>query len=210
MKILRGLLEQIKFRLAKLLACPGIFLWIMASRVTRVSEYGPYEKVELDRNLPLTGVASKLQLLEWLPETDRIWAVSASPHYVQHLMSIRLGEGQQDGALAIVDEKLDCKSLAFWAARVLDKNLYPAVFTFRWMDSEGKMDGHTMCVCRQKDGRVFKIDNWGVSASYSDIREICQEITEVQQAREPIGWALMDRNMNILRCGKEYPSGSVY
>lgn len=210
MKILVGLFEQIKFILAKLLVCPGIFLWIMASRVSRASEHSSYEGVELDRNLPLTGVASKLQLLQWVPEADKIWVPCVSPHYIQYLMNLKSDAHDTEDTLNITEELFDCKTLAFWAAMVIDKNLYPVVLTFRWMDPGGNMDGHTMCICRQKDGKIFRIDNWGISATYKDVREICQEIVEIEEAREPVGWALMDRNMNILRCGKEYPSGSVY
>ena len=196
--------------LAKLLVCPGIFLWIMASRISRSSEYGPYDSVELDKDLPLTGVASKLQLLQWVPETDKIWVPRASPHYIQHLMNLKADAHDTENAMKIAEERFDCKTLAFWAAMVIDRNLYPVVFTFRWMDRDGNMDGHSMCICRQKDGKIFRIDNWGISATYKNVREICQEITEIEETREPVGWALMDKNMNILRCGKEYPSGSVY
>tara|TARA_Y100001963_G_C6642340_1_gene381608 strand:+ start:82 stop:270 length:189 start_codon:yes stop_codon:yes gene_type:complete len=59
------------------------------------------------------------------------------------------------------------------------------------------------------DGRMFHIGNWGTSRPFVDLRQLTLDILKRTAAREAIGWAMLDKNLKILKIGKEIPSGSV-
>tara|TARA_A100001515_G_scaffold32192_1_gene25091 strand:- start:3560 stop:4210 length:651 start_codon:yes stop_codon:yes gene_type:complete len=215
MKLFIAAWQQIKKRIAKLFYKPAIYYWVTWSKLYRILWHSKYSNVVVEENQTLTKVQDALDMLEWKPDRWReLFDVCGTPNYVQHIINesreniykfgprIKVKSGQ-------LDLPLDCDEFSVWAANAIDKNYHPRIFLFSWLTGDGKIIGHAMCLCRMSDGRIFHIGNWGTSDPFSDLREMSLDILYRAKAREAIGWAILDKNLKILKTGKEIPSGSV-
>jgi len=189
--------------------------WVLWSGVYRSIYHGKYRGVVLDKDLPLTAVQAALEMLEWKPDRlKELFDVCGTPNYVQHIVNISRDNVYRQGPRIKIrsgqpDLPLDCDDFSVWAANVIERDFYPRLFIFSWMSERGELVSHVMCLCRQEDGRLFHIGNWGTSAPVQDLRELCLSIMKKTRAREAIGWAILDKNLKLLKVGKELPSGSI-
>ena len=189
--------------------------WVLWSRVYRLVYHTKYRGVVLDKDLPLTNVQGAMEMLEWKPDGLReLFDVCGTPNYVQHIVNISRDNVYRQGPRIRIrsgqpDLPLDCDEFAVWAANVIERDFYPRLFIFSWMSERGELVSHVMCLCRQEDGRLFHIGNWGTSAPVQDLRELCLSIMKKTRATEAIGWAILDKNLKLLKVGKELPSGSI-
>jgi len=215
MKLFTALWHQTKKRFAKLLYRFAIYHWVAWSKIYRVVWLSKYKGVEVDQNLPLTEVQGVLGMLEWKPDDLReLFDMCGTPNYVQHIINISRENLYKQGPRIRVrniqpDLPLDCNEFAIWAAHAIDKNFYPRLFIFSWLSKHGEIVSHVTCLCRQQDGRIFHIGNWGTSGPAKDLREVSIDIIDRTRAREAIGWAILDKNLKVLKIGKELPSGSI-
>ena len=215
MKFFIAAWQQIKKRLAKVFYKPIFYHWLAWNKLSHLAHYSKYKNVELQGDQPLTKVQSVLEMLEWKVDAWRdLFDIHGTPNYVQHIINesrdniykhgprIKIKSGQ-------VDLPLGPDEFSIWACNVLDKNYYPRLFVFTWMDGDGELVSRVICLCRMSDGRMLHIGNWGTSRPFVDLRQLTLDILKRTAAREAIGWAILDKNLKILKIGKEIPSGSV-
>jgi len=212
---MRAICTRIKIVGAKLVYGFALRHWVLWSRIYRLIYHSKYRGVVLDKDLPLTRVKHTLNMLEWKPDGLReLFDVCGTPNYVQHIVNVSRDEVYRQGPRIKIrsgqpDLPLDCDEFAVWAANVLERNFYPRLFIFSWITQSGELVSHVMCLCRQEDGRLFHIGNWGISAPFQDLRAMCLDIMSKTRASESIGWAILDKDLRLLKWGKELPSGSV-
>lgn len=182
------------------------FLWWRAwSQGYRKLYHDMYDNVVVQKGLTLTDVESSMGVLHWTPDgLKELWDACGSPKRVQYMLNqIASGKPQPLGAL-------DCDDFSIWAAHAIDRNFYPRILCFAWVEKETcNIKGHTVCLLRQEDGRMFHVGNWGTSKPFQNLREVCLDMMERRNAEESIGWCLLDKNLSILKCGVELPSGSI-
>lgn len=184
----------------------GFLWWGAWSRVYRRLYHSEYNSVTLPENLSLTQVQDNLSKLNWQPDgLKELWDACGSPQRVQHILN-KLSEGRPQPL-----GPMDCDDFSIWAAHVIDKNFYPRIFCFAWIDDKDcSLKAHAMCLLRQPDGRVFHLSNWGTSKAYPNLREICLDILQKTNSSESIGWCVLQKDLSILNVGLELPSGSMY
>ena len=158
--------------------------------------------MELSQNLNLVQAQEKMKTISWTKDgIKEIWDSCSSPHWVQHVINeIATRQIQPKGSL-------DCDDFSIWASNTISKNFFPHIFTFTWLDHRGKLYGHAMCLTRNKDGNLVHIGNWGISRPYRNLREACIDILKMYHSDKPIGWALLDKNLNITKWGRNLPEG---
>ena len=201
---MKNLIQTLKIRLAKRFHKVGLIYWAYWSRLYRFLFHWKYEKIPLAENLSVVQVDQKLSRLIWIPDGPReLWDACGSPHRIQHVLNaIDAGNPQPN-------EPLDCDDFSIWACNAIDRKYYPRIFSFAWVTQDGEIKGHAMCLCRQKNGKLFHLGNWGLKGPYKNLREACQDILKLRDAREGVCWALYDRNLNLLISGPELPSGKI-
>lgn len=196
---------RIKINLSKRFLVFGFLWWKNWSHIYRKLYHTPYDGVFLDKGLSLTEIQSSMATLNWSPDSAKeLWDACGSPKRVQYVLNeISLGKNQPLGAL-------DCDDFSIWAAHTIDRNFYPRIFCFAWVEKDTcRIKAHTVCLLHQKDGRIFHVGNWGTSKPFRNLREVCQDIMNKKQTEESIGWCLLDKNLSILKQGIEMPSGSI-
>jgi len=196
--------NKIKLALAKFFYPVSVWYWPKWSRIYRWLWQGTYKEVKLDSNLSYVQANEKVNRLKW--QKDGAWALGdacGSPHWVQYCLNkVTAKIPQPEGYL-------DCDDFSAWCANVVDPKYDPRIFTFSWMDKDGKLKGHAMCLVRQKDGRVCHIGNWHLYGPYSSLREACSVILTKTGSFEPIGWALYTKDLKKIQCGRGMPSKAV-
>ena len=193
-----------KIKLIKAFHKIGYLWWSYWSRAYRVLYHTKYNKVELAKNLPLTEVEESLKKLRWSPDTwKELWDACGSPNRVQNELN-ELAAGKRWPYL-----QMDCDDFSVWAANVIDKNFYARIYTFSWLSKDDEIQGHAMCLCRNSDGRIFHMGNWGTSAPYSNLKEVCESILAARQAKEALCWGLFDKDLNLLDSGPGLPDEKI-
>ena len=196
--------NKIKLALAKFFYPVAIWYWPKWSKIYRWLWQGTYKEVKLDSNLSYVQANEKVNRLKW--QKDGAWALGdacGSPNWVQYCLNrVTAKMSQPEGYL-------DCDDFSVWCANVVDPKYDPRIFTFSWMDKDGKLKGHAMCLVRQKDGRVCHIGNWHLYGPYSSLREACSVILTKTGSFEPIGWALYTKDLKKIQCGRGMPSKAV-
>ena len=193
-----------KVKIIKTLYKIGYIWWSYWSKVYRVLYHSKYNKVILPENLPLTRVEADLERLSWSPDTwKELWDACGSPKRVQNELN-ELKNGKM-----WPHEQMDCDDFAIWAANTIDKNFYPRIYTFSWLSKEGQVQGHAMCLCRNSDGRIFHMGNWGTSSPHSNLKEVCESILAERKAKEALCWGLFDKDLNLLECGSGIPDEKI-
>jgi hypothetical protein len=194
-----------KIKLSKKFLVFGFLWWKSWSYGYRKLYHEMYKNLQIDKGLTLTGIQSRIDTLHWTPDGFKeLWDACGSPKRVQYILDqIALGKPQPMGAL-------DCDDFSIWAAHAIDRNFYPRILCFAWVEKETcSIKGHTVCLLRQEDGRVFHIGNWGTSTPFKNLREVCLNMMNKKHAEESIGWCLLDKNLSMLKWGVELPSGSI-
>ena len=195
---------KIKIWLAKFFYPVAIWYWPKWSKIYRWLWQREYKDVKLDENLSPIQANEKVRKLTW--RADGAWALGdacGSPHWVQYALNkVVAGLPQPEGYL-------DCDDFSSWCVNVVDRKHDPRIFTFSWVSKDGKLAGHAMCLVRQKDGRVYHIGNWGLYGPYLNLREACSVILTKKGSNEPIGWALFNKDLKKLPCGRGLPSKTV-
>ncbi len=193
-----------KIKLIKAFHKAGYLWWSYWSRIYRVLYHTKYNKVELPENMPLTEVEENLKKLRWSPDTwKELWDACGSPNRVQNELN-EMSAGKEWPY-----EQMDCDDFAIWAANVIDKNFYARIYTFSWLSKDDQIQGHAMCLCRNSDGRIFHMGNWGTSAPYSNLREVCESILAGRKAKEALCWGLFDKDLNLLESGAGLPDEKI-
>lgn len=193
-----------KIRLIKKLYKIGYLWWSYWSKVYRGLYHFKYSKVAMSKNLALTEVEASLKKLRWSPDTwKELWDACGSPQRVQHELNELAGGKPWPYA------QMDCDDFAVWAANAIDKNFYARIYTFSWIAADDKVQGHAMCLCRNSDGRIFHMGNWGTSAPYNNLKEVCESILAGRKAKEALCWGLFDKDLNLLECGSGLPSEKI-
>ena len=192
----------------------GLWWWKWWSKLYRLLHHRKFYYIPLDENLSPSQVQNKLNLIKWTKDgTKELWDSCGSPHWVQNVIDeIDSGAKQPKGAL-------DCDDFTSWAVHVVSKKYDPRVFSFTWvgktLDPYGRdkkeIKGHAMCLLtakkrvRDSKARIFHIGNWGKSEPRLNLRNICRDILERTDADQAIGWALMDKDLNVLEYGTGLP-----
>lgn len=194
-------MSTVKVFLARLFYPVALVYWKYWSKLYRSLFHRKYRNIELEKNLNLVQASEKMKTISWTKDGIReLWDSCGSPQWVQHVINEKeKGNLQPKGSL-------DCDDFSSWAMAVVDKRFYPCLFTFSWLDDEKKLNGHAMCLTRNKDGNIVHIGNWGVSKPYKNLREACEDILVMYHTDIAIGWALLDKDLNILKWGKNLPN----
>lgn len=194
-----------KIKLIKRFYKLGYLWWAWWSKIYRAIYHRKYSKVELPQQcLTLSRVEAELKKLRWNPDTwKELWDACGDPRRVQQELD-ELSLGKQ-----WPHTQLDCDDFAIWACHTIDKNFYPRIYTFSWLTQDDKVQGHAMCLCRQTDGRVFHIGNWGTSAPFNNLREACKDILQRRGAKEAICWGLFDKDLKLLESGPGLPDEKI-
>jgi hypothetical protein len=184
----------------------GFLWWSSWSKVYRRIYHDKYSTVPLATNLSLTQVQHNLSRLNWLPDgLKELWDACGSPRRVQYMLN-RLNDGKPQPL-----GPMDCDDFSIWAAHVIDKNFYPRIFCFAYVDPRDcSIRAHAMCLLRQPDGRIFHLSNWGTSGAFLNLREVCLDVLEKTNSPESVGWCILQKDLSILDIGLELPSGSMY
>jgi len=196
--------DKIKLTLARFFYPVAIWYWPKWSKIYRWLWQGTYKEVKLDSNLSYVQANEKVNRLKW--QKDGAWALGdacGSPNWVQYCLNrVTAKMPQPEGYL-------DCDDFSVWCANVVDPKYDPRIFTFSWMDKDGKLKGHAMCLVRQKDGRICHIGNWHLYGPYTNLREACSVILTKKGTQEPIGWSLLTKDLKKIQCGRGLPSKTV-
>tara|TARA_R110000824_G_scaffold337764_1_gene524339 strand:- start:1550 stop:2170 length:621 start_codon:yes stop_codon:yes gene_type:complete len=203
----RGLkmFRTIKYKLARLFYPLAFIWWRLWSNIYRFLFHRKYKEVILPRNMSYIKASEEMVKLKWAPDKAmQLWDVVGSPRWVQHCINqINEGHAQPLGAM-------DCDEFSCWAANVVHAKYIPAVFCFAWYDEgKNKLHGHAMCWIKNKDGKYFHIGNWGLRGPYKNLREACSDILKYCLGCKPVGWALMDANLKVLKSGRGLPDKTV-
>ena len=195
---------KIKIWLAKFFYPVAIWYWSRWSKIYRWIWHGKYRGAKLDENLSYMQANEKVNKLKW--QADGAWALGdacGSPHFVQYALNkVLAGLSQPDGYL-------DCDDFSVWCANVIDSKYDPRIFTFAWVNKQGTLSGHAMCLVRQKDGRICHVGNWGLYGPYVNLLEACSVVLAKRNSSEPVGWSLFNKNLKKLQCGRGLPSKTV-
>ena len=197
------MLKNIKFYLAKIFYPYAFIWWKWWSKLYRLLFNRKYRKIKLDENLTYVEASKILEKLKWTPDKKmQLWDVVSSPEWVQYCLSeVENTKIQPAGPL-------DCDEYACWATNCIDPKFDPRIFCFAWQE-DGKLSGHAMCWIQSEDGRHYHIGNWGLYGPYNSIRPACEAIISHYDQCRPIGWALLDKNLNLQFSGRELPDKSV-
>jgi len=182
----------------------GYLWWSYWSKLYQALYHFRYRKVELPDNLTLTEVEDSLKKLRWSPDSwKELWDACGSPRHVQHELNA-MAAGKKWPY-----KQMDCDDFAIWAANTIDKNFYARIYTFSWLTKDGKVQGHAMCLCRNSDGKIFHMGNWGTSAPFLNLKEVCKSILSKTKSKEALCWGLFDKDLNLLECGSGLPSEKI-
>jgi hypothetical protein len=194
----------VKTFIIKLFYPVALIYWKYWSGLYQFLYHRKYKDIELSQDLNLVQAQEKMDMITWTKDTSKeLWDSCGSPHWVQHAIDeIAVGAPQPKGSL-------DCDDFSIWALNAINKNFFPRIFTFTWLDYKGKLHGHAMCLTRNKDGSLVHIGNWGVSRPYRNLREACIDILKMYHSDKPIGWALLNKNLSITRWGRDLPEGNI-
>ena len=192
--------KKLKFKIARFFY-PYVFYWWKAwSTMYRLIYHRKYNKIVLPRNLTHLEANNIMKDLKWRPDRWRqLWDVVGSPRWTQHCIN----PGDNSRAL-------DCDEFACWATNTVHPKFDPRIFCFSWYDeAKDKYSGHAMCWVRTKDGKYHHIGNWGLFGPYNNLNEACQKILGSRVSRVPIGWALLDRNLDLIISGRDLPPKKI-
>ena len=196
--------NKIKLALAKFFYPVAIWYWPKWSKIYRWLWQSNYKGVVMDSGLSYVQANEKVRKVQW--KADGPWALGdacGSPQWVQYCLNkVIAGLPQPKGYL-------DCDDFSIWCANVIDKKHDPRIFTFSWMDKQGSLRGHAMCLIRQKDGRMCHVGNWGLHGPYANLREACSVILTMSSSKEPIGWSLFTKDLKKIQCGRGLPPKTV-
>jgi len=195
--------NKIKLNIVRCFYPVAVRYWKHWSSLYRVLFERKFKKFDLEANLPLKVVESRLATLSWRADGPKqLWDACGTPNKVQFILNeIKKGLPQPDMAL-------DCDDFSVWAANVLSPMCKPRIYTFAWVDAHGQIEGHAMCLCTDVDGKIFHVGNWGTSSTYNNLKEACEHICARRNA-EPIGWALFTKELRLIKCGKGFPNTVV-
>lgn len=195
---------MIKLRLARFFYTFAIRYWSIWSRVYRFFWHRKYSKVELFKNLTPSEANEVVNTLRWTADGPwALWDACGSPHWVQHAINeVAASKEQPTGYL-------DCDDFSIWCAHAIDKRYYPVIFTFSWLSNDNKLNGHAMCLVRQKDGRMCHVGNWGIFGPYANLRQACEAILNIHGCKDAVGWAILDPSMTVLDSGRALPREGV-
>jgi len=194
----------------------GLWWWKWWSLLYRFLFHRKYKKIDLDSYLTPFEVQTKLDKLTWTKDgTRELWDSCGSPHWVQYVLGeIKKTNSQPEGAL-------DCDDFTSWAAAVIEPGYNPRIFSFTWVGRTfdtrpgnlaqiKKIQGHAMCLLVRKDtGQLLHVGNWGVSSSCNDLHSLCLDIMTRANGTQAIGWALMDKKLNVLDYGTGMPDKGI-
>lgn len=182
----------------------GYLWWSWWSKVYRLIWQLKYVSTTLQRDLPLTEVERKLALLRWSPDTwKELWDACGSPQRVQYELN------ELEAGKPWPHTQMDCDDFAIWAAWAIDRNFYSRIYTFSWLSKDNKIQGHAMCLCRNDDGKIFHMGNWGTSRPYNNLREACQDILDKRKSNGALCWGLFDKDLKLLECGSGLPDEKI-
>lgn len=181
------------------------FWWRNWSRLYRRLYHKKYKNNKISENLGLEYVLRCMSFLTWTKDsTKELWDSCGSPHWVQYVLNeiILHKRAQPRGSL-------DCDDYSVWAAHALKSDFNPKLLSVCWIDKEGKMRGHVMCLCQHPALKTwFHIGNWGMSRQFVSLNQMCKNIKKTTQAKCFVGYAVLDKNLKVLKTGKGMPPRS--
>jgi hypothetical protein len=182
---------------------PALLWWAKWSRFYRAKFQKKYAEVPLDKNLKLDKTLEALDLLTWKADSFKeLGDACGSPNWPQHCVNeLRAGRPQPPGAL-------DCDDHGVWAASVLETRYKAELLSFVWGSDKKKISGHVVCLCHHA-GKLFHIGNWRKSKRYSSLHELCADMMVQVKAESPVGWAVMDTDLNVKDWGLGLPSPTL-
>ena len=177
--------------------------WKLWSRAYR--KFDGYSEVLLPKAYDPQTVGSLLSALQWTPDGGKeLWDVCRSPNWVEFCLTrMELGYPQPPGAL-------DCDEFAVWSAHVLSQKYTPYMLTVSWVSPTREILGHALCIGRNKDGKLFHLGNWGYRPGFSSLKDLCLDVAKSGGASEPVAWAILDKDLNMMTWGKGTPKGPEY
>jgi hypothetical protein len=165
------------------------------------------------QNISVTRACKEMKKLTWTKDgTKELWDACSSPNWVQYTLNqINSGKKQPEGSL-------DCDDFSSWAVNVLHDKYNPRIFTFTWygtsfdtkeLQKKYKLHGHAMCLCTDKNGKIFHIGNWGKSKTTKNLKTLCENVLSKANGKFPITWAILDKNLNVLEYGNGLPNENI-
>jgi hypothetical protein len=196
----------------------GLFWWKWWSKLYRWLHHRKFYYIPLEENLKPAQVQNKLHLVKWTKDGPKeLWDSCGSPHWVQNVIDeVHAGQPQPKGAL-------DCDDFAMWAVHSVGKKYNPRIFSFTWigttLDPYGgekkKIQGHAMCLITEKNrirdpkARLYHIGNWGKSQYRFSLKGLSTDILKNTGSTQAVGWALLDKDLNVLKYGVGLPDEDI-
>ena len=196
-------MAKVKLWLSKVFYPLAIRWWSLWSKAYRYFFLKRYDEVTLERDLPYTTVNEKLKKLRWAKDGYKALGDACStPQWTQYCLNeVRRGNEQPKGYL-------DCDDFSVWACNVTSQQFFPRMFAFAWQEG-GKIKGHVMCLVRMKNGKLHHTGNWGLHGPYFNLRDACEDIIKLKNANGAVGWALLGKDLKVIRTGRGLPNNTV-
>jgi len=191
----------------------ALFWWKYWSKIYRFLYQRRYSVYKLPNNISATRACKEMKKLTWTKDgTKELWDVCGSPNWVQYTINqIDAGKQQPKGSL-------DCDDFTSWAVSVLHEKYNPRIFTFMWVGKSfdtkeskysNKLHGHAMCLCTDKNGKIFHIGNWGKSKQAENLKTLCNNILKKTNGTNPVVWSILDKKLNVLEYGAGLPNENI-
>ena len=198
-------MSKFKLALARFFYPVALFWWPFWSGIYRFLYHRKYKDTTLEICSTPQKASERMSQLTWTADDSRaLWDSIGSPRWVQHCLNEIDRTGKQPVG------PLDCDDFSVWAAHCVHTKYDPRIFIFSWLGKDGKLHGHAMCWVRNKDGRFFHIGNWGLYGPYSNLREACSVILTMSNSKNPIGWAIYNKDLKLLNWGRDLPSKKIW
>lgn len=195
--------DQTKLKIVKFFYPLAVRYWEKWSHLYRFLFERKYRKYKLEKELSLKIVESNLASLSWKRDgIKQLWDSCGLPNKVQYILN-EIKDGKEQPNLA-----LDCDDFSIWAANTITSKYRPRIYTFAWMNDDGKLEGHAMCLCTDINGRIFHIGNWGTSRAFDTLKEMCEDIC-LRRRATPVGWSLFTKDLKLIKCGSGLPNTSI-
>ena len=194
------MLQRLILAVAPKLLYPCLLWWVTWSKVYRAIFHGKYWVYPV-YTVALPTVVRWLALLKWTADAaPELWDSCGSPSWVQYcIQEILAGRPQPKGSL-------DCDDSSVWAAHALPPEYEPRLMTVVWLNQRGTVSGHVVCLGNEPaDAVLFHLGNWGMYEAPSDLRSAVTQILGLANAKALIGWAILDKNLTIVKHGRELP-----
>ena len=199
----RFVMDKIKLWLSKAFYPLAIYWWSKWSKVYRYFFLRKYSDVTLKKDLSYTVVTEELKKLKWTKDGFKaLGDACGTPQWTQHCLN-EVGEGNDQPS-----GYLDCDDFSVWACNVTSQQFFPRMFAFAWQQ-DGKIKGHVMCLVRRKDGKLHHTGNWGLYGPHTSLRSACEEIIKVKNASGAVGWALLGKDLKVIRTGRGLPNNTI-